>query len=240
MSAQSKPVSDDSVELGESVSKHRTSNGLSQADIHNWGTDRKQKLYGSQLAYFERGTLMPKHQFFVALGKLNDDLANEGANGFKFIQKETTRERLQKATPFLTHDGRVATATDYFSMFIGQQPINRIYSKADELTPEFIRKYFEASAKAFEQVRRENVWSRKDAWIALCDTKAMKQVTEQEFIELALDTLTGDNYPTPDQVRYAMGKYKECPMCLALIVLAGHKLPELEEIHEKLKELATA
>ena len=158
--------------------------------------------------------------------------------GFKFVQKETTRERLQKAVPFVNAKGEPATATDLFGMYIGELEINPLYVHSEELTPEFIKKYFDASAKAFDQIARENVWSRKDAWTALCDTEAMKQVTEREFIELALDTLRGENYPTPDQVRYAMGKYKECPMCLALIVLAGHRLPELEEIHEKLKVLA--
>ena len=59
-------------------------------------------------------------------------------------------------------------------------------------------------------------------------------------ITVGLDVLRGEAVPTPEQCKYIMSKYKECPMCLALIVLAGHRLPELEEIHEKLKELATA
>ena len=160
--------------------------------------------------------------------------------GFKFVQKETTRDRLKKAVPFINSKGEPATATDFFGMYIGELEINPLYVHSEELTPEFIKEYFEATSRAFDQVAKENVWSRKDAYQALCDTEAMQAVTEREFLELSLDVLRGENYPTPDQVRYAMGKYKECPMCIALVVLAGHHLPELEEIHAKLKQLATA
>ena len=147
---------------------------------------------------------------------------------------------INKGTKFVNSKGEPATATDLFGMYIGELEINPLYVHSEELTPDFIRKYFETTSKAFDQVARENVMSKKEAWKALCDTEAMQAVTEKELMDLALDTLRGENYPTPDQVRYAMGKYKECPMCLALIFLAGHRLPELEEIHEKLKELATA
>ena len=156
--------------------------------------------------------------------------------GFKFVQKEVTRERLQKAVPFVNAKGDPAKASDLFAMYIGEQPLNVLYSK-EELTPDFIKEYFETSAKAFEEVARENVMSKKEAWQALLQTEEMQRVTEKEFVELALDVLRGENYPTPDVIRYAMNKYKDCPMCLALIDLAGHHLPELEQIHAKLKRL---
>ena len=157
--------------------------------------------------------------------------------GFKFIQKEITRERLQKAVPFVNAKGDPAKASDLFAMYIGEQPLNILYSK-EELTPDLIKEYFEATTKAFEQVARENVMSKKEAWTALCDTEAMQAVTEKEFVELGLDVLRGEAVPSPEQCKYIMSKYKECPLCVALLVLAGHQLPELEKVHERMKRLA--
>jgi hypothetical protein len=239
MSAQSKPVSDDSVKLGQSVSKHRISNGLSQADFHNWGTDRKQKLYGSQVAYFERGTLMPKHQFFVALGKLNNDLANEGANGFKFIQKETTRERLQKGTPFLTHDGRVATATDYFSMFIGEQPINVLYTKAEELTDEFCNHYGHSLQAAFERIGNERLLSPKKAWLELIKVEKFPQ--DPEYQSICRDVLRGAHELTKDEALSIVEEYApacggQCPCFHALEVLATDDKDDPVDISDLKKE----
>jgi transcriptional regulator with XRE-family HTH domain len=78
MAAHNPPVSKEAIELGQAFKRWREMNGLSQQDLHNYGTDRGVKLYNSQIAYFERGVLTPQPAFFVALAKLMEDLKNGG------------------------------------------------------------------------------------------------------------------------------------------------------------------
>ena len=229
--------------FGKAFCKWRKSQSLGMTNIHEWARDKRKQdgittgPHNSQIAFLERGDgFDPRNDFWESLETFNFSIADKDEK-FTYVQSKTVRERLVNATPFLNEKGNVADFIDFVMMSRGRAKINVLYLEDKELTADFIKEYFETSAKAFDQVARENVMSRKDAFQALLQTEAMQAVTEQEFLELANDVLRGENYPTPDQVRYAMGKYKDCPMCLALIVLAGHHLPELEEIHEKLKRL---
>ncbi len=159
--------------------------------------------------------------------------------GFKFVQKEVTRERLQKAVPFVNAEGHPVTASDLFGMYVGERKINSLYLQAEELTTDFIEEYFKLTTKAFEEAARENVMSKKEAWKAMCDTEAMQAVKEKEIVELGLDVVRGEAIPTIDQCKYVMSTYKDCPLCIALLCLVDHPLPELEQLHEKMKTLAS-
>ena len=246
MAAHSKPVSEHAVILGKADYTHRTSNNLTQQDYHNWGTDRKQKLFNSQQAYWERGLLMPKHNFFIAKGALNQDMANEGKNGFKFIQKETTRKRLQKAIPFKTHDGRIATATDYFSMFIGEQEINPLYvGTKEELTEEFCNHYGHSLEEAFNKIARERMLTPKKAWQELTQVEKFPQ--DLEYQTICQDVLRGAHELTKEEALgivevYAPKCNGQCPCYHALSVLADDKedpvdISDLKKENERLLKM---
>ena len=158
--------------------------------------------------------------------------------GFKFVQKEITRERLQKAVPFVNSEGHPVTASDLFGMYIGEKKLNPLYSQNNELTQEFLNKYFKITLKTFDQIARENMFSKKECWEELLKTKEMKEVEEQEIIDLGQDVLRGEAVPTAEQSKQIMVKYKRCPLCEGLLRLAGHPLSEeMNKAHEELIRL---
>ena len=211
---------------------------LSQQDIHNWGQQAGVPLHNSQIAYLEREDrdFDPKVEFYFSLEAFNKAIKTESKNGFKYITKQLTRERLQKAEPFMTHDGRVAELGDFFLMFAGRQEVADTYKiKKLELTLEFLKKYFDLIEKAFEDVARENVFSKKECWNALANTKPMQLVEEPEIAEAARDACRGELKPTVENAKYIMAKYQRCPLYLGLQAISETPLSkELTEAHKML------
>ena len=133
MGAHNPPVSDEALKLGQAFKTWRLKNGLSQQDLHNYGKDRGVKLYGSQIAYFERGVLTPQPAFFIALGQLMKDLKKAlyfRSRDFEFMKNERTKQRLKLAVAFVGSKHHPATASEFFGMYIGESSINYLYLKS--------------------------------------------------------------------------------------------------------------
>ena len=156
------------------------------------------------------------------------------SNGFRYVVKESTRERLQNAAPFLTHDGRVATAQDFFAMFIGEQPINHLYIQQpkEPLTEEFCNQYGKTLERAFKEIAREHVLSNKEAWEKIKATNGFPQ--DEEYLDVCLDVLRGDHKLTKTETESIAGGHKRCPCKDGLTALAGHKVDYLEEASKEL------
>ena len=147
---------------------------------------------------------------------------------------------MKRAEPFFNFDGEVATAQDFQAMFGGRQNINPMYTKAEELTDSFVSEYFAIMVKTFEEVAREHMYSKKECWETLCETKPMKAMTEKKLRIAAQDVLRGEHIPSVSDCQYVMRKYKKCPMYEGLILVAGHELPKkFSESHSLLVSMAS-
>ena len=156
-------------------------------------------------------------------------------NGFLFIKREVTRERLQNSKPFLTHDGRVAEAEDFFAMYLGKQPINELYLKEPEkepLTEEFCIEYGKTLEKAFNDIARELMLSKKEAWQGLKETAEFPQ--SEEYLHVCQDLLRGEHDLTKEETVAIAGEHKRCPCKDGLVELAGHSFDYLDQASEEL------
>ena len=224
--------------FGRAFATWRKQNGLSQQDPHNWSRDVKPKgfVYNSQLAYLESGNLDPKAQFWLSLAVFNNEISTQGKKGFRYVVKESTRERLQKAAPFLNNKNEVATAGDFFEMFIGQKTINSLYIQKpkEPLTEEFCNQYGKTLEKAFNDIARELMLSKKEAWEGLKETTDFPQ--SEEYLHVCQDLLRGEHDLTKEETLAIAGEHKRCPCKDGLTELAGHPIDYLEEASEELFE----
>ena len=93
-------------------------NNLSLQNPHDWSqANGKAGPHNSQLSLCVRGVFDPKAGFFYALARFNQALES---SDFQEITDLVTRQRLLNAEPFLTVEGKVATAMDFFGMFVGE------------------------------------------------------------------------------------------------------------------------
>ena len=262
MAAHNPPVSDEAVRLGHAFKTLRTSNGLSHQDLHTYGKDRGVKIYNSQIAYFERGVLCPQPTFFVALARLMKDLkagyktttgkrTRRNLKGFLFIEKETTRERLEFAVPFVNTDGRPVTATDLFGMFVGQLDVNSLYTVTkeeltkEELTEEFCHEYGHSLSAAFNKIARERMLAPKKAWLELIKVEKFPQ--DPKYQAICQDILRGAHELTKEEALGIVEEYAptcggQCPCFHALCVLADDKedpvdISDLKKENKRLLEM---
>jgi len=220
--------------FGKAYLRWRDLNELAQQDIHEWAQIVKIPLHNSQIAYLEGGRLDPKSQFWISLEKLNSAIADQKIPGAKDKFNKTRRDRLKKAEPFYCADGSIATATDFFSQFIGQQEINKKYTAPAQSAGETLKEYSMTLEKEFKQVAKENMYSTKECWEMLCDTKPMKKVKEPKLRSLAQDILRGEHILLLKEAALVKATYKECPVLAGLRELADHPLSKkVEDAHKR-------
>ena len=166
--------------LGRAVSIWMKRNGWSQQTFHDLSAAAGilGGVYNSQISLFQRGRLDPKPMFWVALGRLNAFVV---AQDLSAVTNRHLRDRLSDAQPFLNAHGTPASATDLFSMFIGEAPI-----ADDYLAPEPLPVLTEADAKGISDMCRETfrrtatdqMLNPRDAWEALKPHCTMLNATE--------------------------------------------------------------
>ena len=138
-------------------------NNFSQQSIHDWaqaaGTAGP---WNSSVSLLQRGKLDPKPQFWVAFGTLNNDLA---AGNFKYVTDRRLKDRLNEAKPFLTEHGKPATATDLFSMFIGELQPAEIYMSTPVITDEDAVKRSDLQRELFAETAKLLMLPPMEAWL---------------------------------------------------------------------------
>jgi hypothetical protein len=167
-------------DLGKAIARWMKSNSWSQQTFHDWAVAAgSEGPWNSQVSLWQRGKLDPKSHFWVGVGRFNAAVA---AQDFPYATSRSLRDRLTNAEPFLTADGRQASAADFFAMFIGEQPINDCY-----LTPEPEPVLTDADGKALSELCRDafrrtatsQMFSPKEAWDSLaphCSTMSSEEI----------------------------------------------------------------
>ena len=173
------------IAFGKAVTAWMRMNSFSQQTIHDWATAAETTgPWNSQVSLAQRGKLDAKPQLFVAFGQLNQDLAN---GKLKYVTDRKLKDKLTEAMPFLTEHDEPATASDLFSMFIGElkpaaiynQPIAIDQSTADKLTQKY--------RDQFRKMALEEMISPKEAWQLIephCKKLGMKAAQVKHFREV--------------------------------------------------------
>ena len=137
-------------------------NNFSQQNIHDWAVAAGTAgPWNSSISLAQRGKLDPKAGFWEAFGQLNRHLA-EGQ--YQYVTDRRLKDKLIEAQPLLTHDDRPATATDLFSMFIGEQPTAELYSQPVALTDADAAKLTEQYQTRFRKLAVDLMIPPKEAW----------------------------------------------------------------------------
>ena len=228
------------IAIGKADKRWREMNGISQQNIHNLCSAAGVNFFNSQLAYWENGKLTPKTDFWYGREYINFAIAE---NDFPPTQDDFNRsvlDRFKNADPFLTYEGEVATAADFFQMYGGTQPINDLYTRSEELTEEFLNTFAQQLEKSFNEVADYVMVNNRKCWEMLLETKGMKAIKEQKVERLAQDLLRGKRAPTVEEAKFVMGKYKQCPCVVALReIREGSLSKKMEEEHAKLVAMTT-
>ncbi len=162
------------------------------------------------------------------------------AKGFKYVQKETTRDRLKNTTPFLNAEGYPATASDMFAMFVGEKEVNPLYvGNKEELTEEFCHEYGHSLSEAFNKIARERMLTPKKAWQELTQVEKFPQ--DPEYQAICQDVLRGAHELTKEETLSIVEEYApacggQCPCYSALEILANNDKDDLVDISDLQKE----
>jgi len=186
-------------DIGKAFAIYRNQNKISQKIPQLWGKAMGIPLHDSQLAYFEKGKLEPKRQFWVSLEMFNMAVANNKFPATDKIFTKTIKDKLKDAEPFFNLDNKPATALDFFAMAIGKQEINNRYLNID-ISPELAAKYISQLVKTFNDVARNNMMSNKEAWEEILKTKSIKKLSSED-LKVFQDILRGEYVPPVTQIQ---------------------------------------
>ena len=150
--------------------------------------------------------LDPKANFWIGLARLNKAIAEKDLPG---DLKRSSRDRLMAAEPFLTADNRVATATDLFSMFIGEQEVSEEYTTPKKMT--------DSDAEALNAKLRETFRARclaematpKDVWGVVKERATGLGMTQAQASKLQSVLVDLDNYSPDELLELSVGPANE-------------------------------
>lgn len=178
------PVPDDQqacrTAFGRALTVWLRRNSWSQQTLHDWAKAAGSPgPWNSQVSLACRAGLDPKANFWVGLGLFNRAVADQD---FKAITSRGLRDRLVGSEPFLNAAGDVATATDFFSMFIGEQPLPEAFALPEQpiYTEEDAKGLSDMCRVQFKQIATDLMLNPKEAWEALktrCDGMSAAEVT---------------------------------------------------------------
>ena len=121
-------------------------------------------------------------------------------------------------------------------MFIGEETINPLYVQKpkEPLTDEYCNQYGRTLEKAFNEIARELMLSKKEAWEGLKGTTDFPK--SEEYLHVCQDLLRGEHDLTKEETLAIAGEHKRCPCRDGLTELAGHPIDYLEEASEDLMD----
>tara|TARA_Y100000033_G_scaffold33544_1_gene32104 strand:+ start:401 stop:1021 length:621 start_codon:yes stop_codon:yes gene_type:complete len=161
------------VQFGKAFCNWRSSAGLSQDQLALATKQLGAPLANSFISKLENASVEPKIDTFVKLAKLNKFLADK--SGLLAIQDQSLRSALEEADVFCVNDGAAAMASDFFGMFIGEQPIPEKYLQGSEGD-------LEAETRVTELVQEFNGLRSREgsiaaAWSVINDALAAKKLS---------------------------------------------------------------
>ena len=219
-------------DFGKAYARYRAKQGFSQKNPQQWAKCKNLNLHDSQIAYLEQGKLEPKSQFWLALEAFNLALANNEMPPTQSGFDKKTRDRLLDAKPFLTAEGKAAEALDFIAIFIGKAPIAQQYLSV-EVSASKAAKYYKAVVDVFDEFRREEMLTKKEAWEALLQTPTMKKIPQKDY-KAFQDILLGEFVPSVKDVIASADAYGILPCYSAINEWSGKENVKLKKAYTEL------
>tara|TARA_Y100001951_G_scaffold54920_1_gene43574 strand:+ start:363 stop:1097 length:735 start_codon:yes stop_codon:yes gene_type:complete len=208
---------------------------LSIQNIHDLNQARKAKgPHNSQVNLLEKGVLDPKKQFWYSLEEMMNIIENE--EKFLYIKNITLRERLIKAKPFLTHDGRVANRGDFALMFLGMQPIRKEYlvaKKAIKITEEVATNISDFDRLVFNGFGTDELLDKKEAWSSL--KPYLEKILDDKSLRKMQSVCAGQDDWTVKEINdfTKNGTSDSCVVAEALEEWTGKEMPDIHSVCQK-------
>ena len=219
-------------DFGKAYARYRAKQGFSQKNPQQWAKCKNLNLHDSQIAYLEQGKLEPKSQFWLALEAFNLALANDDMPPTQSNFDKKTRDRLLDAKPFLTAEGKPAEALDFIAIFIGKAPIPQQYLSV-EVSASKAAKYYKAVVDVFDDFRRQEMLTKKEAWEALLETPTMKKIPQKDY-KAFQDILLGEFVPSVKDVIASADTYGILPCYSAINEWSGKESVKLKKAYTEL------
>lgn len=189
--------------FGRALTAWMRINGWSQQTIH----DLAQELgphgpHNSQVSLAQRGILDPKPLWFVSLAAFNKAIAEQKLPpGLS----RKLRDRFIDSKPYLMDDGQLATASDFFAVFVGEISPPQALTTAPGFSAAQAEQACEALRKGFRQRARAEMLSPAAAWDDLEVHLKNARLTKQERDHLR-EMLSGWTDCTPEELGLLYGR----------------------------------
>ena len=117
--------------------------------------------WNSQISTVMAGKLDPKPAFFVALGRFNQTVAEQD---FRGVTDRRLVDQLKDAEPLCDDAGRVLTAPDFFSLFVGLADAPSRYDAPAVISDEEAKARSELQRTGFQKRAQDLMISPREAW----------------------------------------------------------------------------
>lgn len=194
--------------------------------------------WASQISQVMHCRVDPRTSFFSALGAFNAAVAERD---LLTVRKNDalTHDRLCNADPFLLDDGRPATGTDFFAMFIGDMKLPNEYVKARRLTKDDLENILIIVNQATEHYCLETYCTISDL-VKELDKRLFRK--RGEYGQLMKRALLGFALPSPEEFESIVDSDEcnktGCPILVELTAMLqeeSHDPQLVEELNTELR-----
>ena len=195
--------------FGSAIARWFRQNDWPQKICERWSECDGRGIKGpwaSQISQVVHGRLDPRTIFFDALGDFNHAVAEQDLTRIQQVDQELY-ERLAAGKPFLLDDRQPATATDFFSMFVGEMLVPDFY-RGNEFTDADVEALFRGCGQMLEYVCMETYLSRPEV-IQILDDEVLSK--RGEFGALVKRAFLDLGWPTLKDIQTAIAKGELVP-----------------------------
>ena len=172
--------------------------------------------WASQMSNCMQGKLQPKPDFFKAMGWFNNVILTRDFQG---ITDRRLIDRLMGSEALTHADGQPFTATDFFSLYIGELGAPEGYAKKREpLTQDEVESYWNEIRGAFRELALEMMTDKTEVW-RLIATGLEKKGLHQDEITWVQEAIVGLITPTVAECLRQRAKYPDMPLLNLLLEL---------------------
>ena len=213
-------------------------NGWPQKITDDWARDpgvmAPNGPWASQICAALKAEFHPRVEFFLALGRFNQVVAD---GEIRNVTDSKLRTRLAKGKPLTDDSGKVYGAAEFFALMSGLSDGPTAYIKPDgEFSEEDAAQWTALMRQNFKEVCLQNMCSRADGWelveqmIYSVGDKADEHLS-QEDVDWAREVLAGLHDPSAEElVRVAKRHARHRPLEEAMGQLLGDKAKKMQPV----------
>ena len=170
--------------------------------------------WASQMSNTMSGKLEPKPNFFKALGWFNNVILTRDFQG---ITDRRLMDQLKGSEALCHDDGQPFTATDFFSLYLGELEAPEDYKQTDgAITEEHSNMFWDEIRTAFKELSLESMRNPKDIWVDLRQRVAETGMSPDE-LDWLQEVLAGLSTPTLEESLRQRAKYPDMPVLSSLM-----------------------